>query len=173
MAARTLPPRPNVEHYRKQAKALLKRLKAGDSEAVRQVAKMHPRLVHLPHAALLKKTFVLADAQLAIAREHQFDSWPKFIRHLEDLRGERSHAAVWRDAERAIVAGDVVRLQRLLRDHADVFRDERPQSTWLGGLRPDYDAGDARAIIVRTHHFDSWEQFEAHARAIKNQDSPV
>src|SRR5437773_11062417 len=79
----------------------------------------------------------------------------------------------WSSAEAAVVAGDVSSLERLLREHEQMFRSQRPQSSWLGGLTPDYSAADARSIIVRNHSFESWEQFAAYADAAKNPTSPV
>ena len=86
---------------------------------------------------------------------------------------DSSQAVVWRWAETAVVAGDVATLEQLLRDHNDLIRNQRPQSSWLGGLTPDYDAGNARSIIARTHHFETWEQFEAHLEARKHPDSEI
>jgi len=51
----------NLEYYRKQAKALLKAAKSGDPAALQRVS-----------------TPKLHDAQLAIAREQGFLSWPRF-----------------------------------------------------------------------------------------------
>jgi hypothetical protein len=47
-----------------------------------------------------------------------------------------SSAAAWKTAEEAIVAGDVVTLERVQRDHEQMFRGERPQSSRQGGLAP-------------------------------------
>src|SRR3954469_20738610 len=79
----------------------------------------------------------------------------------------------WDLAERAVVAGDVSTLSRLLREHEQIFRTHRPGSSWLGGLTTDYSATDAHAIIVRAHGFDSWNQFLAYAGAKSNPTSPV
>lgn len=163
MSARELPARPNVEQFRKQAKSLLKESRAGDAEALRrmQADQRHPARL------------ILAQAQFAIAREHGFESWPKFVKQIERLQGQQSPAAVWRRAEKAVISGDVGTLERLLRDHEDILRNQRPQSSWLGVLSPDYGAGDARAIIVSTHDFDTWERFAAHREAIKDGHSPI
>src|SRR5205809_5284470 len=77
------------------------------------------------------------------------------------MAGGNDPATVWKLAEEAVVAGDVVTLERLLRDHERQLRNERPRSSWSGGLAPDYLAADARAIIARNHHFESWEEFAA------------
>ena len=57
--SRNLPPHPNLEHLRKQAKDLLHELKQQDPAAQ------------------------LADAQFALAREYGFASWPKLKAHVE------------------------------------------------------------------------------------------
>lgn len=92
----------------------------------------------------------LADAQLIVAREHGFESWPKFKKHLQ---------SVWRVAERAIIGGDVATLERLLGEHETMFREQRPPSFGTGGLRPSYSGGDAPSILARNHHFDRWDEF--------------
>lgn len=88
------------------------------------------------------------------------------------MSGPFSPSSVWTAAEAAVVAGDLPTLERLLRGYPDVFR-EKLQSWWGNTLAPEYGADDARAIISRTHHFDSWEQFESFTRAISVPGSPV
>ncbi len=169
MSARQLPLHPSLEQYKKQAKELLERCKSGDAEAQRRVKKA--------------ATYRLADAQFAIAREHGFASWPEFARHIAAQTGEPSHAAVWRMAEQAIVAGDAARLERLLGDHGDVFRKGPPRSSWFGGLADDYSPiyrlpvrtthPGARAIIAEAHHFASWAQYAAMAAALDDPASSI
>jgi hypothetical protein len=79
MAARRLPPDPNIEQYRRQAKALRKALAANDSAALERLRQFHPRA----EQALPAK---LADAQLVIAREHGFAGWPAFAVEARSLR---------------------------------------------------------------------------------------
>ncbi|HEY6179109.1 MAG TPA: hypothetical protein VIX73_31865 [Kofleriaceae bacterium] len=62
--SRVLPPHPDLEHLRKQAKDLLR-----DWQRDRPDAQ-------------------LADAQHAIARDHGFASWPKLRAHIESLTGD-------------------------------------------------------------------------------------
>jgi len=81
--------------------------------------------------------------------------------------------AIWKSAEDALVAGDEATLARLLHDHEKMFRTERPESSWLGGLTPDYSGDDARTIIVRNHFFESWEQFAEFARRLNDSSSAV
>lgn len=147
MPARDLPPRPNLEQYRKQAKELLKSWKASD-----------PKTMHK-----------LADAQHQIAREHGFDSWKKFTDEIAKRNGRAEKAAIWQSAEDAVVAGNVATLERLFREHEKIFRSERPPSPWF----PDYTQGDARAIIAREHFLETWDQFAEFAKALKDSESPI
>src|SRR5216684_6394648 len=84
-----LPARPSLEQYKKQAKEFVKLGKSGDAEIVQRVKKYHPR-----PGQVLDAKFALADAQLVIAREHGFESWPKFAKHIEALARERSVASL-------------------------------------------------------------------------------
>jgi ankyrin repeat protein len=84
-----LPSRPDLEQLRRQAKELLRSAGRGDSEAVDRI-----------HAVSSKPT--LASAQLAIAREHGFASWPQLKREVE--------------RREILDDGDVERLQALLAD---------------------------------------------------------
>jgi len=82
-------------------------------------------------------------------------------------------ASIWKSAEDAIVGGDDNALSQLLRQHESVLRSGHPQSSWPGGLTPDYKAGDAREIIVRNHLFESWDRFAGFARQLQDASSPV
>ena len=83
---RALPPHPDLEHLRKQAKRLVRDLRAGDETARARYA---AALNHAPPVAPR-----LADAQLAIAREYGFASWARLKRHVETNPAEALfHAA--------------------------------------------------------------------------------
>ncbi|HEX5073960.1 MAG TPA: ankyrin repeat domain-containing protein [Gemmatimonadaceae bacterium] len=56
----------------------------------------------------------LADAQLFIARLHDFASWPKFSAHIEALARADSPDAEFESAADAVVAGDVATLRSML-----------------------------------------------------------
>lgn len=85
MDANPLPARANLEQYKKQAKDLLKAYRSADVEAIRRVKKIHPRFQNLSQPGFEITKFALADAQLVIAREHGFESWPKFSKHVQEL----------------------------------------------------------------------------------------
>jgi len=84
-----------------------------------------------------------------------------------------SPATVWKSAEDALIAGDARELERLLREHEELFRTGQPPAYNAGGLAPDYAGGDAQAIIARNHDFENWDQCAAHLQALTQPDSPV
>ena len=84
MPERSIPARPSLEQYRKQAKELLRAALAGDHGALARLHAHHPRFSELNSSKLQKAT--LADAQLVIAREHGCASWPAFTREVERTR---------------------------------------------------------------------------------------
>jgi ankyrin repeat protein len=77
--SRVLPDRPSLEQLRKQAKDLLRDAHAGDAGALARItAATHPE-----GGARIS----LADAQLALAREYGFTSWPRLAHHVEAVVG--------------------------------------------------------------------------------------
>ena len=63
----------NPEYYRKRAKTLLKQFRLGEADATELFSGFHP---DLPATDAAK----LADAQLVLARAHDYPSWPKMQR---------------------------------------------------------------------------------------------
>jgi ankyrin repeat protein len=64
----------------------------------------------------------LAEAQFFIARAHGFASWPKFVRHVEDLQHAGSPDARFEAAADAIISDDIATLQRLLDERPELIR---------------------------------------------------
>ncbi len=98
-----LPARPSLEHLKKLAKRLLHEATAGEEHARRRL------LVFLPE---LGSQVALHDAQFVIAREQGFDSWPK-------LR-EEILAALGRELIAAVQAGELERVEAILREHPEL-----------------------------------------------------
>lgn len=96
-----LPPNPNLDHLKKQAKTLLHDL--------RQKA---PRAIEKFSTLQLKAAPKLSDAQRLIAREYGFDSWSKLKKHVESLAA--TSAEVLQQARRAFQDDDAPTLRRLL-----------------------------------------------------------
>ena len=76
---RILPDRPSLEQLRKQAKDLLRDARNRDAAAIARLAATGRRESDA--------RISLADAQLAIAREYGFPSWPKLAHHVLAVAG--------------------------------------------------------------------------------------
>ena len=95
MPSKELPARPSLEQYKKQAKDLLKSYRVGDADALSRVNQHHPLLRKRERDGAPHTSFSLADAQWVIAREHGFESWPKFAKQLGDaIDGPGSESSV-------------------------------------------------------------------------------
>ena len=81
---RTLPVRPDLDQLKRQAKELLKAVRAGEADALAEFRHFHPN----PPNALTAK---LADAQLALARSYQASSWTRLVQACDLVD------AIWRD----------------------------------------------------------------------------
>jgi hypothetical protein len=77
----------NLEQQKKRAKELHRGLLSGEPSAVGRLASHHPKGGRLKPALAQ-----LADAQLVLARENGFDSWPRMKAHTEALRAARDAA---------------------------------------------------------------------------------
>ena len=127
-----LPPRPNLEHLRHQAKALLAALKAGEQTAVEKFVEHLPEARGMAPAAVRAAGFRLADAQSVIARQTGFAGWPALSRHVQDLRALEGE---WRftslEVEGSGMPAAMLRDSRLLID-GDRFRTESPEANYDG-----------------------------------------
>jgi ankyrin repeat protein len=80
--------------------------------------------------------------------------------------------SLWESAQRAVVAGDVSALERLLRDNPALFEQGQPPAYVPSGPGPRFTA-DARSIIAREHEFESYAAFADHVAAASRPDSPI
>jgi len=75
MPVKPLPPHPNLDHLKSQARDLLKARASRDVQAAQRIREFHPRFQECTDAAIFDARFRLSDAQLTIARERGFASW--------------------------------------------------------------------------------------------------
>ena len=130
--AKQLPPRPNLDHLRHQAKSLLSALASGDPEAISTILNHLPAAAGLTAEQVRQTSFRLADAQSAIARKSGFASWPQLARHVEQLRGlEGTWAFASLQVEGSIMPPTMLGNSRILID-GDRFRTESPEATYEG-----------------------------------------
>jgi ankyrin repeat protein len=165
----------NLEFYRKQAKSLLKAARAGDAQATQRLRRSVPRLQAA--GGSLPGDIGLYDAQLALARENGFASWPLFRADLLASRGDRPKRfrphvrdAGWYEQRIAGVlsvhrAGFPETLDEIRRNHprlAAATDDELREA--------EFTEDDARIVVAREHGFESWDEFQIHVQAIQSGD---
>src|SRR5215831_7686350 len=113
-----LPPHPNLDQYRKLAKDLLRALKSESDNAIRQWAerwvekvaallgqpaeqfRTQARRVESQWRKIRESNYSmvpcsLTGAQFFLARWHGFESWPKFVKHIEALERANSSVSVF------------------------------------------------------------------------------
>ncbi|HEX5004690.1 MAG TPA: ankyrin repeat domain-containing protein [Gemmatimonadales bacterium] len=148
-----LPLRPDLGQYRKRAKELaaacraapeaidawaarwitaLERLQAVGTRRLddRDATRRAGQLATFARDRMTQADCALSEAQFVMARAHGFESWPRLVRHLEELVRSGSGISTFEEAADAIVTGDLTALERLLRAdpalvHARSTREHR------------------------------------------------
>jgi hypothetical protein len=129
MPVKPLPSNPDINHLRHQAKDLLKAHAVRSPDSAQRIREFHPRFDRASDNDIFSAPFKLADAQLTIARERGFASWPRLKSRVEkpttsdrlDLpHQERITNAAFRCAVDLLDAGDVPGLRAHIRRHPDV-----------------------------------------------------
>jgi len=131
MPTKTLPPAPNLDHLKNQAKDLLKLRQSGDPSAFQRIREFHPRFRGLSDAEIGASEFSVTDAQLAIAREYGYASWARLKSHIakpgEPKRDmplrDRIEDKEFRHALDLLDAGDESGLRRQLETHPALVRE--------------------------------------------------
>ena len=118
-----LPYRASLGEYQRQADELLARWNAADPAATRFFWGVHPRFrdaavkwlpKNMSDAEIRSAAMDGADAQLAIARWHEFDSWQCLAEYVDAVRQEGSPVHRFEAAVEAVIAGDLATLRSLL-----------------------------------------------------------
>lgn len=164
----SLPPQPSLEFERKRAKALLRQLRMGEPVALDRARARHAAF---RHGAPERVT--LADAQLIIAREYGFTSWPRLSRYITTIEREAG-------ANRSLSLGQSgdrydQQVQRTLAMHAHgwawagrAFAAYVPRfygQSIASVLAAPVTIEDARQVVARERHCSSWDHLLTHASA--------
>lgn len=129
MPVRPLLENPSLDHLKYQARDLMKDHAARSLAAAQLIREFHPRFRHSSDAEIFKAEFKLSDAQLTIAREAGFPSWPRLKRHIDKPtladrlnlpHHERIEDPVFRRAVDLLDAGDAAGLRAHLRKHPNL-----------------------------------------------------
>jgi len=131
MPVRPLPPNPNLDHLKHQAKDLRREHAGRSAEAAQRIREFHPRFSRAGDDQIFAAPFRVADAQLTIARERGFPSWrrlkarierPTTSDRLDVPHQERIADATFRRAVDLLDAGDVEGLRAHLHHHPGLVR---------------------------------------------------
>jgi hypothetical protein len=139
MPVRPLPSNPNLEHLKYQARDLMKAHTLRDRGAAQRIREFHPRCRELSDAAIFERKLSLNDAQLTIARERGFKSWPRLKAYVESPelaerirkpRHEIIEDAEFRRAVDLLDAGDAAGLREHLKQYPKLVRQRVEFEGW-------------------------------------------
>jgi len=154
--ARRLPPNPNLEQLRKQAKDLLERYRAEDPAAVAEVQQLERNAE--------PSTFALNDAQRVLARAYGYESWPRLKAFVDGVNvlelaeavkaGDRNKARILLNARPELIGTDMGASNEHRALHYAVLRQDPAMVRLLmeagadarKGIYPHRDATSALAI---------------------------
>ncbi|HET6275576.1 MAG TPA: ankyrin repeat domain-containing protein [Candidatus Cybelea sp.] len=131
MLTRQLPSHPSLPQLKQQAKDLLRDQRAHLPHAAQRMREFHPRFRKASDGAIFDAVLKLSDAQLAIAREYGFASWPRLKSYVEkptreDFKlpaHERVADAAFRRAIELLDAGDAHGLRAHLQANPRLARE--------------------------------------------------
>ncbi len=147
MPSDTLPARPNLDQLRRRAKELRDAARTGNPAALARIT------AHAPSAT--PGTVTLAAAQLAIAREHGYPSWPQLVTEVKARTAEagqrveeflvasirdwtgraarmlaRDQWIAGYDVRTAVILGDAVRVREMLARDPELATRQDTRTGW-------------------------------------------
>jgi len=129
MPVKALPPNPNLDHLKYQAKDLLRAHASRDPQIAQRIREFHPRFHRAADTSIFDTQLHLIDAQLTIAREHGFASWMRLKRRIEKPaladnlnlpQHERIEDPIFRRAVHLLDGGDIATLRAHLKQHPNL-----------------------------------------------------
>jgi ankyrin repeat protein len=155
----------NLDQQKKQARELLRAIRSGDEAAISRLRRWHRRWEAVDDATV-RQLAALHDAQLVIAREQGFASWPKLKAYAEPSSNARHTRLFVAD-----VAWLTARAHGLLRTRQSAgpaaleqIREWHPRFADCADeeiRQAPFTEEDARLVYAREHGFDTWEDLTA------------
>jgi Ankyrin repeats (3 copies) len=130
MPVNPLPPNPSLNHLKHQAQDLIKFHAAHDPAAAQRIREFHPRHNKNSDTQIFSTPLKLSDAQLTIARERGFATWPRLKTHLLKpsnitlLHHHRIEDPIFRHAVTLIDTGEAEALRLHLKQHPGLTRQQ-------------------------------------------------
>ena len=156
MTTPPLPAAPSLEQLRNRARDLQRAHRAGDPEARERVA------AHAPKPPAPGEPLKLSTAQLVIAREHGFASWPRLRAYAERVAAGGPGLQFAYHADLDYYAGRA----EGLRASAEDGTPGAVAAFATAGAPPTPDG--ARTVVARMHGFASWPALRRHVAALRN-----
>jgi HEAT repeat protein len=140
---RTLPPDPNLDQLKNQAKDLLKACRAGDPQALLRIERW------LPNCSVQAR---LADAQLVVAREYGFTSWPRLKLYITALPARRASVEVAESTREAALTDTPrqARIAQLAAKIVELARNKAIEQVLACMVIPSRDLMALRAELVQS-----------------------
>jgi ankyrin repeat protein len=151
----------NLDQQKKQARELLRAIRAGNEDAISRLRRHHTRWA-TPDDATLRQLVALHDAQFVLAREQGFASWPK-LKAYADPSSHSRHTRLF-VADVAWITDRVHGLVRTrqsagpaaleqIREWHPRFADRSDEEIRQAPFTED----DARLVYAREHGFETWD----------------
>ena len=151
----------NLEQQKKQARELLRAIRAGNEDAISRLRNNHGRWATVDEASI-RQLVALHDAQFVLAREQGFASWPKLKAYAEPSPHSRHTRLFVAD-----VGWLGERVHGLLRTRQSAgpaaleqIREWHPRfanSTDEEIRQAPFTEDDARLVYAREHGFETWD----------------
>lgn len=174
--ARVLPAAPNLAQQKQLARELLVAARSGDSEALSRFQRHHPKHTGEGAARLDPARLSLHDAQLVLAREYGFPSWPRLKAHIDAVVTARRTYPLERDLsyydDRArglltVLADGAPSTLEQVRQWHPRFADADEESLRHAAAEGRFTLADARLVYAREHGFPSWAALASHLDRLK------
>ena len=163
----------NLEQQKKQARELLRAIRAGNEQAISRLRLHHSRWTAVDDA-IVRQLVALHDAQFVLAREQGFASWPKLKAYAEPSPHSRHTRLFVAD-----VAWITQRVYGLLRTRQSAgpaaleqIREWHPRfadRTDEEIRQAPFTEEDARLIYAREHGFETWDDLTSRVNLLASR----
>jgi ankyrin repeat protein len=167
----------NLDQQKRQARELLRAIRAGNEDAVSRLRRHHTRWT-TSDAATVRQLAALHDAQFVLAREQGFASWPKLKAYADP--SSRSRPTRLFVADLAWITDRVHGLVRTrqsagpaaleqIREWHPRFEDRTDEEIRQAPFTED----DARLVYAREHGFETWDDLTSRVARLASRTDPA
>lgn len=163
----------NLDQQKKQARELLRAIRAGNEDAVSRLRRYHSRWAASDETSICQLA-ALHDAQFVLAREQGFASWPKLKAYAEPSSRSRNTRLFVADA-----AWIMQRVHGLFRTRQSAgpsaleqIREWHPRFTDRTDeeiRQASFTEEDARLVYAREHGFETWDDLMSRVNLLASQ----